>query len=55
MTASGAEKRWVDAVVLDVSDLDRGATFWCELLGLKEVKRREQYAYLDGLGPEASS
>ena len=44
-------KRWVDAIVLDVSDLDQGANFWCGLLDLNEVRRREQYAFLSDVGP----
>ena len=51
MTSTDSEKRWVDAVTLDVSDLDLGSAFWCGLLGLTEVKRRDEYAFLAGFAP----
>ena len=50
MTTRG-EKRWVDAVTIDVSDLDSGARFWADLLGLRETKRRDEYAFLTDLRP----
>jgi catechol 2,3-dioxygenase-like lactoylglutathione lyase family enzyme len=50
VTANG-ERRWVDAVTIDVSDLDSGTAFWGGLLGLGEVKRREQYAFLADFRP----
>lgn len=41
----------VDGVVVDVSDLERGAAFWAGLLDLEVLERRDQYLYLQGLAP----
>ena len=49
--SAGGRGRWVDGLVIDVSDLERGAAFWSGLLGLKVFNRREQYLYMTDLAP----
>lgn len=41
----------VSGVTIDVSDLNRGVTFWGGLLGLDEVHRYQEYVWMEEIAP----
>lgn len=41
----------VRGITIDVTDLDRSATFWSRLLGITERERSDDYVWLDEVAP----